>query len=171
MKRSRKKWVAGSWRPAAKEEEHLCALMLMTGECMEIDPAKRGKRSEGLELLAGTECPIPSRHPRLRSESLPHSLLTGCGASCVHSLHWKWSGKWQSCHVWLRDKSAYRFIRELDVSLFFQIDHEGWVGVFADSAPPQTRITTESIAHNHWVSNSQNYGSITEQFCCCSFTA
>lgn len=107
--------------------------MLMMGECMEIDPAKRGKRSEELELLAGTECPIPSRHPRLRFESLPHSLLTGCGASCLHSLHWKWSGKWQSCHVWLRDKSAYRFIRELDVSLFFQIDHEGWVGVFADS--------------------------------------
>lgn len=160
-----KKWVAGSWRPAAKEEEHLCALMLMMGECMEIDPAKRGKRSEELELLAGTECPIPSRHPRLRSESLPHSLLTGCGASCLHSLHWKWSGKWQSCHVWLRDKSAYRFIRELDVSLFFQIDHEGWVGVFADSAPPQTRITTESIAHNHWVSNSQNYGSKKNFFC------
>lgn len=45
--------------------------MLMMGECMEIDPAKRGKRSEELELLAGTECPIPSRHPRLRSESLP----------------------------------------------------------------------------------------------------
>lgn len=67
--------------------------------------------------------------------------------------------------VWLRDKSAYRFIRELDVSLFFQIDHEGWVGVFADLAPPQTRITTESIAHNHWVSNSQNYGSKKNFFC------
>lgn len=53
-----------------------------------------GKRSKGLELLAGIECPTPSHHPPLQSVS-SHNLCSQ-DAKPLFSLHWKWSGKWWS---------------------------------------------------------------------------
>lgn len=73
-----------------KEEEHLCALMLMMSEYMERK-ASELKKVKGLELLAGTECPSSSHHPPSHSVSSPYSLLTGSGASFLHSaLEIKW---------------------------------------------------------------------------------